>query len=174
MRFSITLALVATLACSSASQARDPADTLKPFKQALKQTLVTALADGPASAIDACRLQAPALAAAHSADGLTMGRASHRLRNPDNAAAPWVADIIADYLADPAQMAAVTRPLADGRMGYVEPIITQGMCLACHGSNLSDDVREQLAQLYPDDQATGFESGELRGVFWLTWTPAAE
>jgi hypothetical protein len=28
-------------------------------------------------------------------------------------------------------------------------------------------IAEQLAKLYPDDQATGFLEGELRGWFWV-------
>lgn len=166
-----TVALIMALACSVPAKAMDPAAALTPFKQALKQTLVTALAQGPASAIDACRLQAPSLAMTHSSDEVQVGRASHRLRNPDNAPTPWVADVINSYLSDPEQRKPVTQMLADGRMGYVEPIMTQGMCLACHGSNLPADVTEQLQRHYPDDRATGFKEGDLRGVFWVTWTP---
>jgi hypothetical protein len=41
------------------------------------------------------------------------------------------------------------------------------MCAQCHGDpNLfSGKVRAALAELYPLDQATGFNNGELRGAF---------
>ena len=29
------------------------------------------------------------------------------------------------------------------------------------------DVAAHIAQAYPEDQATGFEVGDLRGVFWV-------
>jgi hypothetical protein len=33
---------------------------------------------------------------------------------------------------------------------------------------LSPEVRAALAEQYPDDQATGFEVGDLRGAFIVT------
>ena len=42
-------------------------------------------------------------------------------------------------------------------------------CLACHGpaEALDEEVRVALAELYPEDRATGFRSGDLRGWFWV-------
>jgi len=57
--------------------------------------------------------------------------------------------------------------LAGDRWGYVEPIMVQPLCLTCHGSQPAPDVAERIAELYPDDKATGFQTGDLRGVFWL-------
>jgi hypothetical protein len=39
----------------------------------------------------------------------------------------------------------------------------------CHGpkEQLIPEVKEQLAKLYPEDSATGFSEGELRGWFWV-------
>jgi hypothetical protein len=39
----------------------------------------------------------------------------------------------------------------------------------CHGpsESLAPDIKEKLATLYPQDQATGFSEGELRGWFWV-------
>ncbi|MBS0204581.1 MAG: DUF3365 domain-containing protein [Planctomycetes bacterium] len=50
-------------------------------------------------------------------------------------------------------------------------------CLACHGpkDQIADDVQEQLTRLYPDDQAVGFNEGDLRGWFWVDVShPTAE
>ena len=41
-------------------------------------------------------------------------------------------------------------------------------CALCHGSAVKDDVKAAVAKLYPKDQATGFEPGELRGAFTVT------
>jgi hypothetical protein len=61
--------------------------------------------------------------------------------------------------------------LADrtGRLGVLTPIRVGGLCLQCHGQpdDLAPGVVESLERLYPDDQATGFAEGDLRGWFWV-------
>jgi hypothetical protein len=57
--------------------------------------------------------------------------------------------------------------LDDGDFGYVEPIRVGPICLRCHGGEVAPEIRERLAALYPDDQATGFEQGDFRGLFWV-------
>ena len=39
------------------------------------------------------------------------------------------------------------------------------MCLTCHGSDIDANIAEALAERYPADEATGFATGDLRGVF---------
>lgn len=173
----MTRKLALTLLLVAVAQAEEPAPTgealLAPFKRDLKTALVEGMQLGPASAIDVCRLEAPALAADRSQDGVRIGRSSHRLRNPANAGPAWVREAIDVYLEDPADRAPRTVSLTDDRQGYVEPILTQPLCLACHGRSLTPAVSETLASHYPDDQATGFDVGDLRGVFWIEY-PAAE
>ena len=67
------------------------AELLAPFKQDLQMALKSGLADGPATAIEVCRVKAPGIADALSVDGVKMGRSGHKLRNPDNAAPDWAA-----------------------------------------------------------------------------------
>jgi len=45
-----------------------------------------------------------------------------------------------------------------------KPLIAKAMCLKCHGQNISDDIQEVLHKVYPNDKATGFKEGDLRGV----------
>jgi len=140
---------------------------LAPFKRDLQQALRDGLAEGPVEAIAACRVRAPEIAAALSVDGVRVGRSSHRLRNPSNAAPEWVLPILEAYVADAAHRAPRTVDLAHGRSGYVEPILLQPMCLACHGKSLAPEVASRIEELYPADRATGFGVGDLRGVFWV-------
>jgi len=100
-------------------------------------------------------------------DGVRMGRSSHKLRNSGNTAPEWVIPIMQAYLDEPSGPEPRAIELADDRWGYVEPIMLQPLCLTCHGSQLAPDVAKRIAELYPDDEATGFEAGDLRGVFWL-------
>ncbi len=37
-------------------------------------------------------------------------------------------------------------------------------CLACHGDNISKDLRKMLEKTYPKDMATNFKLGEFRGA----------
>lgn len=45
-----------------------------------------------------------------------------------------------------------------------KPLVTEGVCLKCHGENLSKEIKDMIATNYPKDQAVGFKAGELRGV----------
>jgi hypothetical protein len=145
------------------------AEILMPFKKELKLALQSGMQQGPIEAIGACRTLAPGIAEKLSVDGVAVGRSSHRLRNPANAAPDWVAPILDAYVADPASRIPRTVDLADGRSGYVEPIMIMPMCLACHGETLAPEMQAKLAELYPGDQATGFKDGDLRGVFWAEY-----
>ena len=60
----------------------------------------------------------------------------------------------------------LTVELAGGGLGYVEPIRIKPPCLACHGASLAPATADELAERYPEDQATGYKLGELRGLFW--------
>jgi hypothetical protein len=45
-----------------------------------------------------------------------------------------------------------------------KPLLTEGVCLKCHGENISKEIKDMIATSYPKDQAVGFKAGELRGV----------
>jgi hypothetical protein len=152
-----------------ADDASRGAEILAPFKIQLKQALLAGLGQGPSEAIGACKLEAPKIAAALSVDGIVLGRSSHRLRNPENAAPDWVSPVMQAYVGDAADRAPRTVKLADDRVGYVEPILTQAVCLTCHGDVQDPSLAERIASEYPEDQATGFELDEFRGVFWASF-----
>jgi len=180
VRFVFAAGLVLVLlACTSGTAQKQAAasargaELLSPFKQDLKQALVAGIQMGPVNAISVCKDQAPAIAESLSTEGVQMGRTSHRLRNPDNSASEWVDAVLQSYLGENQDRAPRLVPLPNDRLGYVEPIATQPLCLACHGKSLAPDVAAHIAEAYPEDQATGFESGDLRGVYWVEY-PEAE
>ncbi len=51
---------------------------------------------------------------------------------------------------------------------YMKAIPTAEPCLTCHGVNVAEPVKAKLAQLYPQDQATGFKAGDIRGAFTIS------
>ncbi len=143
-------------------------EALGPFQRELMGALSKAMADGgPEAAIDVCRTEAPAIAAAASGADIEIGRTSHRLRNPANAPRPWMEPLLAAYVADPANAKPRAVRLGKDRIGYVEPIRVKGMCLACHGQDVSASILERVRAHYPEDAATGFADGDLRGMFWV-------
>lgn len=123
------------------------------------------LAEGPGPAIHACNVAAPEIAAAVGTEkGMRIGRTSHRLRNPKNVAPAWAESYVRRETAEPVWLAH-----RDGRLAGLLPISTMGMCLTCHGpwAGIPKPVRKALSELYPEDRATEFLPGDLRGWFWL-------
>ena len=143
---------------------------IEALKKGLMGKLKKQIAEGgPVSAIHLCHDEAQAITARMASEqGITMGRTSHKLRNPANAPRDWVAAYVeasAGKKADAVESMAVD--LGD-RVGVIRPIGTMGLCLNCHGARetLSPEVRKALAEQYPEDQATGFALGDVRGLFW--------
>ncbi|MBT8186989.1 MAG: DUF3365 domain-containing protein [Croceitalea sp.] len=56
---------------------------------------------------------------------------------------------------------------------FYYPIVTNSMCLNCHGnkqSNIEPKVLTTLAELYPKDRATGYDINEVRGIWSIAFT----
>ncbi|MFH1810281.1 MAG: DUF3365 domain-containing protein [Pseudomonadota bacterium] len=124
---------------------------------------------GPAQAIVVCRDDAAELTAAVSAEyGIRLGRTSHRLRNHDNGAPPWMTALV-ELARQPATDTPQARAFDLGdAVGLAQPISTATACLRCHGprDQIDPAVLDVLTETYPDDRATGFEAGSLRGYMW--------
>lgn len=181
----LSLAIAATLLCACSPQQDAPGATtdttptatpdvaaegaalLAPFKSSLMQALTAGMQEGPAAAIEVCSEKAPGIAAGLSVDGVRMGRSSHKLRNPANAPPDWLVPVLESYTSGAAELQPVTVDIATNRHGYVEPIITQPLCLTCHGAEIDAEIAARIEESYPEDQATGFAAGDLRGVFWV-------
>ncbi|GAB4547019.1 MAG: hypothetical protein Tsb0013_06380 [Phycisphaerales bacterium] len=125
--------------------------------------------DGVTGAIAVCAQRAPAIASEiGEAHALTIGRTSHKLRNPDNTPPIWAELLIDEHPSEPQLV--LDR---DGRMGVLTPITIAPACLRCHAdaSALRPEVLDALRNTYPDDRATGYELGDLRGWFWVEAPP---
>ena len=78
------------------------AEAVLPFKKALKQALVTGLADGPVEAVSACRVEAPKLAAAHGLGAASTSAArAGGFATRANAAKLWMLPFLEVYETDP-------------------------------------------------------------------------
>ncbi|MEZ5840875.1 MAG: DUF3365 domain-containing protein [Hyphomicrobiales bacterium] len=149
------------------------------FGGALKGELETAMkAGGPKQAIPVCNEKAPAIAHdVSAAEGWTVGRSSHKLRNPHNEPDAFTRGAIEDFLArqekgetaDTLVKAGVVEEGGKKVFRIVKAIPTGEVCLNCHGGEeVKAETAELLAKYYPDDKARGFKVGEMRGVFTLS------
>jgi len=187
MRSTVTmLALAALLFAGPGAMASDDAEeraaasrqVVKAFAGALKGELQQAIeAGGPPNAIEVCNRVAPGIAEDQGERrGWEVGRTSLKLRNPDNSPDAWEREVLMSFEARKAEGEDVTKlehyafVEQEGRQifRYMKAIPTGDVCLACHGSELSPEVTAALAELYPQDQATGFQPGDIRGAFTIT------
>jgi hypothetical protein len=139
---------------------------------ALKAELEAAMkTGGPVAAMSICQIKAPELAKTISAQqGMAVKRVSLKNRNPVTGAAnAWQTKVLNDFETrkaageDPATLAYAE--VVDHEFRFMKAIPTAAVCLGCHGANLSPAVTAKLTELYPQDQATGYKEGDLRGAF---------
>lgn len=126
---------------------------------------------GPAEAVEVCHKIAPQLAQeVGQSYGVRIGRTGVRLRNPQNVPPEWAKPLLESLPMEP-----VFTELPDQQTGALFPIVLKVQCLTCHGpeDRMADDILAKLKELYPEDRATGFQEGDLRGWFWVE-VPAAD
>ena len=120
---------------------------------------------GPEKAIAVCQNEAPGMAEkVGQSNGVRIGRTSTKLRNPSNRVPRWAESLVAAKVAEPRFI-----PAPDGGLQALLPIRLGQTCLVCHGpeKDIAPTVRMALQQKYPQDQATGYQAGELLGWFWV-------
>ena len=150
-------------------------EAIKSFAGALQEQLVSAMtAGGPTAAIEVCKIAAPDIAAEASDErGWHIGRTSLKLRNPANAPDAWELAVLHGFETrkaageDPAGIDHAEFVVRGGQrtFRYMKAIGTQPVCTMCHGTGITQEVAAALDALYPEDQARGFEVGDIRGAF---------
>ena len=147
------------------------------FAEKLKSELVGAMkVDGPLKAIEVCQIAAPAIAADASANGWSVGRTSLKTRNPKNAPDTWEKRVLEEFDAAKSKGADATRlerfevveENGVRTFRYMKAIPVAEPCLTCHGETIKEPVKAKLAELYPNDRATGYKVGDIRGAFTLS------
>ncbi|OUS68441.1 hypothetical protein B5G52_19690 [Pseudoalteromonas sp. A601] len=145
---------------------------IKEFSSSLKSQLKSAINKGGLSAgVKVCSEQAPKIAEQLSTDGWTVGRTSLRTRNTSNTADEWELQTLADF-EELKQQGIEVNTLAkssydEQSFRYMKAIPTGGLCLACHGSSVTPEVKKVIQHYYPEDKAIGFNVGDIRGAFTL-------
>lgn len=135
-------------------------------KTLLKELTTTSANEGFPAAVEVCNVRAPEIAEKVEREtDVAIGRTSFKLRNPDNKPPEWAEPFVEARVAEPTLLESESGDM----LAYLAPIKLAGMCTNCHGpeDKIDPGVKEKLAELYPQDQATGFEPGDLRGWFWV-------
>lgn len=151
-------------------EARNVATSLPPKLLASLQEEIKK--SGPEGAIPVCKDMAPKMAGEISKQtGWKIKRVSLKVRN-DARAIPdeWEKAALEDFDKraaageSPAQLEKGEKVGNEYR--YVKALPVQQLCLNCHGpaDQLSPAVKSVLGQHYPNDRATGYSVGQIRGA----------
>lgn len=138
--------------------------------QALLDELTYSISNnGVAKSIEVCKVKAKELAKTVSKEcSLKIGRTSFSLRNDQNTPPAWAVSFVKDRVENE-----VNIDLGEGSLGVLLPIRLKDACIKCHGQSDAIDANVNVAILthYPNDMATGFAVGDLRGYFWIEVPP---
>ncbi|HIC33090.1 MAG TPA: DUF3365 domain-containing protein [Flavobacteriaceae bacterium] len=101
-------------------------------------------------------------------------RVSDKPRNPNNKASLIELDYIKTFkkqLENQEDISPIVKEGADQVHVYY-PIVTNSMCLQCHGKpneNIKPEIIKKLTLLYPEDQATGYKTDQVRGIWSIAF-----
>lgn len=104
----------------------------------------------------------------------TIRRVSDKPRNPNNKANETELAHIASFKKELLSVATIEPKWfeKDGKIQFYYPIVTNDMCLNCHGKpevNIASNVLKNIQRLYPADQAIGYATNEVRGIWSITF-----
>lgn len=187
-RFALPLLLILS-ACdrpgadTPQSDARSDADSIEQSRatvQALAAGLSSELqaamqSGGPAAAIEVCRAMAQPITEniRDESPAYEVSRVALRYRNPVNAPDDQSESVLHTWLGELEREQAI-QPVVTRQEASVivhHPIRLQANCLLCHGDpeTFPTEVTQAIQTSYPDDRATGFEVGDLRGAFRIEY-----
>ena len=143
----------------------------------LKKELKLAIRDGgPSNAISFCYTRAMEYTDSISMESkLQIRRLAVKNRNPLNAMDENEENLFKSYILNYIGGQGPYESISWNDAGnpiYYYPIYVDPVCLNCHGTigtEVNPEVAEKIAQLYPDDKATGFQKGDPRGLWSVTF-----
>lgn len=151
-------------------------------KTTISGNLMAALMEGGMEyAIGFCNLKAnPIVDSLQVKYGARIRRVTMKVRNPQDAPDETEGPILEAYAtaaADSLPLGDHVQLLGDGEVLFTRPIvIDNALCLSCHGTpgqELTEETRNLIKKYYPNDQATGYRMGELRGMWSIRMQKSA-
>jgi hypothetical protein len=130
---------------------------------------------GVAEALSYCNVAAiPLVDSLSQVHQAMIKRTSLKVRNPQDAPTATEKVILEDYAKahqSGQQLAPIVKELPSGDMAFYAPIQVNDFCLKCHGKVGQTLITEDytiIKKLYPQDKATGYVAGDLRGMWSIT------
>lgn len=175
---SVTSLLIGSVAFADETGKSAAIDEAKSIAQQLggllREELVGAMqSGGPVNALQVCNIEAmPLTSSVSEKNGADVSRVSLKNRNPDNLPNEWQRAVLEDF----EQRAAEGEPVDalvstefvevdnNTQLRFMKALPTAEACLVCHGQHINSDLQMKLTELYPDDKATGFSVGDIRGA----------
>jgi hypothetical protein len=145
--------------------------------KALSGQLKKAMEEGGVrNAVEYCNFMAnPLIDSLSRAHQARIRRTSFHARNPGNKPNPKEKDILAFYHTkhnNEEPLAPLVVTYHDGSTVFYAPIVIPGpLCLTCHGDpgkTISSQDYDYIRLLYPDDDAIGYKTGDLRGMWSIS------
>ncbi|MEL0455723.1 DUF3365 domain-containing protein [Flavobacteriaceae bacterium SZ-1-7] len=139
-------------------------------KELGKNLMGTIQNKGTLEALEFCNIKAMTLTDSMSTVYHAMiKRVSDKNRNPHNKANSEELKYIEQFKLEMAQSNDV-KPVVvktDGKVNFYYPIVTNAMCLQCHGTvnDIQPEVAEKILKLYPNDMAKGYTEKQVRGIW---------
>lgn len=162
--------LLATASAQDSSWIDQSRLAARDFAASLRTRLQEGLQQGPEQAIEICHHEASVIALQTGTRyDRRVSRTSDRVRNSANQSDTLDQKIIETFRTRLAagESATVLEFIEDrGKAGttFAKPLMMDAVCLLCHGENLAPNIAASINRYYPNDQATGFRLGELRGI----------
>ena len=121
-------------------------------------------------AINFCATQAAKISAEVSSkfpDGVSVRRVAIKYRNEANKPDNIDVKVLEQFQKEIDNKTFVKKPkLVDvnGTKRVYVPVLVSKACIKCHGENIDPKIASVIKKYYPNDKATGFREGDLRGA----------
>lgn len=141
-------------------------------KLLLSNVMTAMKAGGPVNAVSFCNIHAMPLTDSLAGEyKCVIQRVTDKYRNTANKLTEADSDIFVKIgSSNPMKPVLVSE---NGQIVYYKPIkIAMPACLSCHGSTGKEielKTLEIITQKYPNDMATGYKEGDLRGLWKITF-----
>ncbi len=186
MKFTVVLAFFLTVVliwtCQTAQTVHQPAEKelmktgaeiTKSVGSELVKTVQQQMAEGGVDqALEFCRIQAlPITDSLAKQFNVSIKRTSMRTRNPKNSPNNSELDVLSKMQGQKIFEPAISYSENQNPV-YYEPIVLKDFCQTCHGfpgNSMTVETDSMIKAHYPDDRATGFSTGDLRGMWVVTF-----
>ena len=147
---------------------------LKETAKQYKNTLIKGLQhNNLKKALKYCNKEVAQLVSKDNEKGFAIKRVSLRPRNKNNYPNLYEKEILEKFnklsLKDNKNLALehseIIKDKNNNKFVYIKAIRIKEVCLNCHGSNINDDLKKEIQNIYPDDKAINYKLNDIRGAF---------